>query len=120
MPTQDDHSRRTEGRPGGASRPVIPPPGRRLDFDAWCRVLTAELRRYLPDVIATTNGRDRVTWRLGDKIVAASCDRGVYSIRTDPRWGGFHDSERHDEFTAHNLAKSVAGHFDAKHSIADR
>ena len=29
-----------------------PPPGPRLEFDRWCRVLTAELRRYLPTVSA--------------------------------------------------------------------
>src|SRR5450631_1103966 len=47
-------------------------------------------------------------------------DRGVFSIQTDPRFGGFHDAERQDVFTATTLAKSIAGHFDAAHSVADR
>jgi hypothetical protein len=38
-------------------RSEVPPPGPRLEFDAWRRVLTAELRRYLPDVRASMNRR---------------------------------------------------------------
>jgi hypothetical protein len=37
------------GQPGSV-RYSVPPPGPRLEFDRWCRVLTAELRRLLPDV----------------------------------------------------------------------
>jgi hypothetical protein len=98
-----------------------PLPGPRLEFDRWCRVLTAELRRYLPDVRASTNRRgDRVTWRYRDQLVTCTNDRGVFSIQIDPRFGSFHDAERHDVFTATTRAKSVAGHFDAAHSVADR
>ena len=108
------------GQSGNVRHPV-PPPGPRLEFDRWCRVLTAELRRYLPDVRASTNRRcDRVTWRHRELLVTCTNDRGVFSIRTDPRFGGFHDAERHDVFTATTLAKSIAGHFDAAFSVADR
>jgi hypothetical protein len=36
------------GQPGSV-RYSVPPPGPRLEFDRWCRVLTAELRRLLPE-----------------------------------------------------------------------
>ena len=102
-------------------RADIPPPGRSLEFDAWCRVLTAELRRYLPDVRASANRRgDRVTWRYRELVVTCRNDRGVYSIQTDPRFGGFHDGERRDDFTARTFARSIAGHFSPALSVADR
>jgi hypothetical protein len=82
MPANDDGD--TRGARSASVRTPIPPPGRRLDFDAWCQVLTAELRRYLPAVAATTNGRDRVTWRYGGQEVTAHNDRGCYRIQLKP------------------------------------
>lgn len=98
----------------------VPPLGRRLDFDAWCRALTVELRRYIPGVAASTNGCDRVTWRYGGEDVVARNDCGCYRIQLNPRFGGLQDADRHDAFTAANFAKTLAGHFDARFSVADR
>jgi hypothetical protein len=78
MATHDCNGPPTRDAAPSPTRPAIPPPGRSLDFDAWCRLLTAELRRYLPAVAATTNGRDRVTWRYGGQEVTAHNDRGCY------------------------------------------
>ena len=90
------------GGQSGSVRHPVPPPGPRLEFAPWCRVLTAELRRYLPDVRASTNRRcNRVTWRHRDLFVTCTNDRGVFSIQTDPRFGGFHDAERHDFYRDH-------------------
>jgi len=91
----------------GTTRPSVPPPGRRLDFDAWCRLLTDELRRYLPAVAATTNGRGRVTWRYGGQEVTAHNDRGCYRIQLDTRWGELQDAERHDEHAAATCALTI-------------
>jgi hypothetical protein len=88
-------------------RPEIPPPGRRLEFGAWARVLTAELRRYIPDVAAFANGHDRIRWRYRGLEAMAENDRGVYIIRTDSRWGGFQDGERHDAYTRATLQKRL-------------
>jgi hypothetical protein len=99
---------------------TIPPPGRRLNFNVWTRLLTAELRRFLPDVAASsTRGGHRVTWRYRDLEVMATNDRGEFKIMLDPRFGGLSDAERHDEFTAKNFARTLAGHFDPKFSVAD-
>jgi hypothetical protein len=88
-------------------RSDVPPPGPRLEFHAWCRVLTAELRRYLPDVRASMNRRgDRATWRFGDQAVTGSNDRGVFEIRLDPRFGALHDGERRDALEASCRARS--------------
>lgn len=112
MSTEDDKK--------PVARAPVPPPGQRLDFDAWCRRLTAELRRYLPDVKASTNGRDRVTWRFGGQEVTCTNDRGCYRIQLDPRFGGLQDGERHDGHTATAFAKTMAGHFEPRFSVADR
>jgi hypothetical protein len=117
MPAHDDGDIRG-ARPTSVRTPV-PPPGRNLDFDAWCRLLTDELRRRLPEVKATTNGRDRVTWRYDGKEVTAHNDRGCYMIRLDPRFGGLQDAERHDEHTATTCALTVAGFFDARFTRAE-
>jgi hypothetical protein len=117
MAAHDDGD--TRGARPAPVRTPIPPPGRSLDFDAWCRLLTAELRRYLPAVAATTNGRGRVTWRYGGQEVTAHNDRGCYRIQLDPRFGGLQDNTRRDAFTAVNCAM-IAIHFDASLPIADR
>jgi hypothetical protein len=83
-------------------------------------VLTAELRHYLPAVAATTNGRGRVTWRHGGQEVTAHNDRGCYRIQLDPRFGGLQDNTRRDAFTAVTIAMTIAVHFDASLSLADR
>jgi hypothetical protein len=82
-------------------------------------VLTAELRRYLPGVAASTNGRGRVTWRYGGQVVTAHNDRGCYRIQLNPRFGGLQDAERHDLHTAKTFARTLSGHFDARLSVAD-
>ena len=112
MPTRDDDSSRP-------ARIPVPSPGERLDFNTWCRLLTAELRRYLPAVAATTNGPGRVTWRYGGQEVTAHNDRGCYRIQLDPRFGGLQDAVRHDSHTAKTFAKTLSGHFDARLSVAD-
>jgi hypothetical protein len=109
--------------PGGELRRMprleIPPPGPRLEFSAWCQVLTVELRRYLPDVRASMNRRaDRATWRYDGQEVTAHNDRGVFLVRIDPRFGALQDAERHDNFTARNFGKTIAGHFDPRFSVA--
>ncbi len=108
MPAHDDGDPR--GARPASGRTLVPPPGRHLDFDAWCRLLTTELRRYLLAVAATTNGRDRVTWRYNGQEVTARNDRGCYRIQLDPRFGGLQDGERHDQHTATTFAKTIAGH----------
>jgi len=97
MPAHDDYD--TRGARPASVRTPIPPPGRCLDFDAWCRLRTAELRRYLSAVAATMNGRGRVTWRYGDQEVTAHNDRGCYRIQLDPRFGGVQDHTRRDACT---------------------
>jgi hypothetical protein len=121
MPTHDDDDGRlpTQHPSSGATRIEIPRPGRRLEFVAWCRLLTAELRRMLPAVSASTNGYDRVVWRYDGERVTGTNDRGCYRIQLNPRFGGLQDFERHDAHTATTMARS-AGHFDAALSVADR
>jgi len=81
--------------------------------------VTAELRRYLPTVSASTNGHDRVIWRYGGQTVTCTNDSGTFRTKLDPRWGGLQDIDRHDAFTAANTAKTVAGHFESRFSVPD-
>jgi hypothetical protein len=92
----------------------IPPPGRSLSFFEWTRVLTAALRLYLP---AVAQGRDRVVWRYCGGEVTCVNDREDFWIRFDAV--SLCDRARHDEFTARNFAKTIAGHFEPKHSMPD-
>ncbi len=121
MPTQDDDGRLPTQRQAPAQPGSSPPPGQCLKFIAWCRLLTAELRRLLPEVSASTNGYDRVVWRYGNQYVTGTNDCGCYRIQLDQRFGGgLQDFERHDHHTAIVMARSIAGHFDAALSVADR
>jgi hypothetical protein len=79
-------------------------------------VLTADLRRYLPDVRAAITRRgDRVTWRYGSKVAVAIDEGDVYRVQLDARFASLQDS-RHDTLTAGNIAKSIAGHLDPQKS----
>jgi hypothetical protein len=104
-----------------SSRYEVPPPGPRLEFDRWCRILTDELRRYLPEIRATMNrGGDRVTLRFGEQVVTCTNAAGCFHVQLDPRFGGLQDNQRRDEFTARTFGKTIAGHLDARFSTKDR
>jgi len=108
------------------TRYEVPPPGPALPFLEWARLLVARLRTYLPGVTASARGRDRVTLRYDGRVVRLQDERGTYMIRcgdgttTATTMALMFDAQRHDAFTAHNFAKTIAGHFDARHSVADR
>jgi hypothetical protein len=89
------------------ARPEIPPPGRRLSFAVWTRLVVSRLRDYIPDVKAAAKGRDVVVLRYGGQEVMIRDDGGTFRITRDPRWGLLQDAERYDSFTATNFAKTL-------------
>jgi hypothetical protein len=79
---------RPTARPAPRFRPMMP------------RVPTAELRRFLrTSRPARATAAIRVTWRHREQLVTCTNDRGVFSVQTDPRFGGFHDAKRRDDYT---------------------
>jgi hypothetical protein len=95
--------------------PEIPRPGPALPFDAWCRALVERVRELLPDVRASRRRNATVVLRYADKEVTIVDDRGAFWIRQTGAIGsGIIDADRHDAFTAHTIAKSIAGMLDAR------
>lgn len=100
--------------------PVIPPPGARLDFHTWAKLIADDVRRRVPDVVATARGR-QVMLRLGDRtavLTESGSDRLI--TFSGASMSSLMDQDRGDAFTARNIAKSIAGFFDAEQSRPDR
>jgi hypothetical protein len=90
--------------------PDVPPPGRDLPFETWTRRLVAQLRTMIPEVAATQRGRE---------VTLAYRERAATIIDRHPTWVVHFSAnmaglaiDRHDDFTAHTVAKTLAGYFD--------
>ena len=97
----------------------LPQAGRDLDFDSFSRLIDELLRTDLPDIVATRVGAGTkiVRWRFGGRTATLSEDRGSYLIFFESTGGAVMSSlyaqDRKDSFVAGNLARSIAGFFDA-------
>ena len=105
--------------------PREPRPGPALDFSSWTERVTDELRAVerhavVRDVAAVKRGRRVVVWRHRDREATVTDEGAV-------RWVTFSGGatmmpplavERHDAFTARNVARTLAGFFDASLSRA--
>ena len=105
-------------------RTDVPPAGPNLDFRTWTETLARYLRAYVPEVLAVRSGPRRTTLRYGDRNVSLIQDGSIYWIRFNSEadvvpMASLFDGQRHDDFTARNFAKTIAGFFDARHSTAN-
>ena len=82
-----------------------------MPFDAWLRELVATLRTKLPEVRATRRG-GTATLRYGELAVTIEHDGATFVVRCSGM--GLLMISQHDAVTAHNVAVTLAGHFDAR------
>ena len=99
----------------------VPPAGKPMVFSEWSAAIVAGVRALIPDVVVTKQGPRRVIIRHAG-LVATLVDDGSYWIRFGEGGGvpmaSLFDQERRDKFTTGNFARSIAGYFDGRFSVA--
>ncbi len=92
-------------------------------FPQWAAAIGDEVRQYLPSARAVRRGRSHVIIRYDGREAHLRDEGAVYSITFVATSLGATmaslSDQRRDAFTIRNLAKSIAGYFDARHSLAD-
>jgi hypothetical protein len=98
-------------------RTAPPPLGAIMPFASWARRITELLRSDLPDLAATGSSKS-VTWRYLARTATLKDngdDTWWFSFgaigATAPTMASLFDT-RHDEFTARNFSRTLAGYFD--------
>jgi hypothetical protein len=98
---------------------LIPRPGPTLTLPAWSAVVTERVRGFVPEVRAARIGRV-IIWRHLGRAANFTADGATWHAKfTDAPGAGptlariYFD--RHDDFTAANLGKTLAGFFDNRH-----
>jgi hypothetical protein len=88
-----------------------------MSFIRWSHRLTELLRSDLPDIAASGSAK-RVTWRYGQRTATLrdnGDDTWWFSFgaigAAAPTMASLFDS-RHDDFTARNFSRTLAGYFD--------
>jgi hypothetical protein len=104
-------------------RSEVPPPGRAISFPEWSEAIVAGVRGYLPDARAARKGARVVIIRHGDREAQLEDDGGAFCISfragdSAITMSSLVDRDRRDEFTVGNMARSVAGFFDARFTRA--
>jgi hypothetical protein len=100
-------------------RPDVAPPGRVMTFPEWSRAIVDGVRAFLPNATAERKGRRLVLIRHGDHAALLANDASFWvtftagDMNIKKTMCSFVD-DRRDEFTAANLAHSIAGYFDAR------
>jgi len=94
-----------------------------MAFGEWASAIVAGDRRYLPAARAARRGRSQVIIRHDGREAHLRDEGSVYTITFAASSLGSTmaslSDQRRDAFTTRNLAKSIAGYFDASHSMAD-
>jgi hypothetical protein len=105
-------------------RSEVPPPGRAMTFPEWARAIVDGVRAFLPDATAVRKGRRLVIIRHGDRAAMLANDGSFWvtftadDLNIKTTMCSLVD-DRRDEFTAGNLAHSIAGYFDARFTRAE-
>jgi hypothetical protein len=104
-------------------RADIPPPGPQMAFAEWASSIVVNVRRYLPSARAARPGRWLVIIRYDGREAHLHDERSAFTIMFVASSPGATmaslSDQRRDSFTARNLAKSITGYFDARHSVVD-
>lgn len=100
---------------------MIPPPGPKLAFKPWCRLVHREVRASLPDVRVEAPDERTVIWRHGADEVSVTDDGGTWACveRRPGSTAGLRtqDHDRHDPHTAHVCARNILGCFEVRFAI---
>jgi len=103
-------------------RSDLSPPGRPLDFLTFAKRVNELLCADLPEIKTTRSGDPVrvVRWRYDGRTATLTDEGGAFRFTFQSEGGGnmasLYAGDRKDDFVACNLAKSVAGFFDAKFS----
>lgn len=104
------------------ARPPLPPPGPTLSFSTWVQHVHREIAVYVPDVTPSGN-KQTVRITRGSVAMRVVPDGGVWWVYFDqPGQTGRPTLcvERHDTFTAHNVAHTAIGIFDPTQSTVNK
>jgi hypothetical protein len=101
-------------------RSDIPPPGRAMTFPDWAEAIVAGVRVFLPDAKAVRKGPRYVIIQHGGREAHLRDDGAAFwiSFPSATIATTMFDDQR-DVFTVNNLARSIAGYFDARFTRAE-
>jgi hypothetical protein len=91
-----------------------------MTFPEWSRAIVDDLRAFLPDATAVRKGRRLVIIRHGDHAALLANDGSFWvtftagDLNIKATMCSLVD-DRRDAFTVGNLARSIAGYFDARY-----
>ena len=124
---------------GSPSRPPIPPPGPALSFSGWAQTVYQTILEYVPNASAAGSSKSGVTITrrpgLEDKrppslSELAKAQEGSITARLTPNGSTWYVTcerggrfampplavDRHDDFTARQVAGTIIGHLDSAQS----
>ena len=93
-----------------------------MTFPEWAAAIVDSVRRYLPEARAARKGGRHVIIRHADREAHLKDDGSFWITFSSPSAATTMASmfdDRRDDFTVRNLAKSVAGYFDARFTRAE-